>query len=138
MTETDFINNTYEKWLNSHKYIDPNYNLLTQDLIYTVCKYLNGESYSKSGKIVPKVVNVKVVTSASISKSTSNRTVTARVTKNTNYIGIYENNKRIGLNGELWVLNYEKERLKQLVLLHPCRRNRHNRILWIKPIHTKI
>lgn len=118
MTETDFINNTYEKWLNGHKYIDPNYNLLTQDLIYTVCKYLNGESYSKSGKIAPKVVNVKVVTSASISKSTSNRTVTARVTKNTNYIGIYENNKRIGLNGELWVLNYEKERLKQLGICH--------------------
>lgn len=118
LTETDFINNTYEKWLNSHKYFDPNYNLLTQDFIYTVCIHLNGDYYAKSGNTTPKVVNVDVIPSTSGNKTTSIRTATARVTKNTNYLGIYENNKRIGLNGELWVLNYEKERLQQLGISH--------------------
>lgn len=114
LTETNFINHTYKKWLNSHKYIDPSYNLLTQDLIYTVSNYLNGESYAKFGNTTPSAVNIKMISSTSVSNTSSIRTNTAHVTKNIDYLGIYENNKRIGLEGELWVLNHERERLKQL------------------------
>lgn len=55
-----------------------------------------------------------MISSTSVSKTSSIKTNTAHVTKNIDYLGIYENNKRIGLEGELWVLNHEKERLKQL------------------------
>lgn len=100
LKDTAFIK-AYEKWMTARNYYDPNYNLLTQNLIYTVCGHLNGAAYSKSGNIKPKVISVQVVNKV-------------HVTKNTNYIGIYENNKRIGVEGELWALDYEKNRLKKL------------------------
>ena len=114
LNETSFINGTYGKWLKSHNYIDPNYNLLTQDFIYTVCNYLNREYSARSSSTNPKVINVKVIDSAKDTKTISTRTNTAHIIKNVNYLNIYENNKRIGLKGEQFVMVHERNRLKEL------------------------
>ena len=44
MKEEAFIS-FYNGWLKEKKFIDPNYNLLTQDFIYAVATYLNSEKY---------------------------------------------------------------------------------------------
>ena len=113
LTETYFINNTYAKWLESKSYIDPDYNLLTQDFIYTICIHLNGSYWAGAGKIKPKVISEKVI-SANMVKASTIRPKSKRIVQDVDYWNVYQRNKLIGLNGEYWVMEYEKKRLKKL------------------------
>ena len=113
LDETVFINNTYRKWLNKNSYIDPDYNLLTQDFIYTICTHLNGTYWAKVGKRKPTVVSEKFITATSANTAVVNP-IAKRIVKDVDYIAIYQKNKLVGLNGEFWVLDYERDRLKKL------------------------
>ena len=103
----------YQGWLKDHKYSDPNYNLLTQDFIYGVAIHLNSETYKKEEKKKPIEKEVKQVEASKYSF--------IRLKKYSSFKGkifdyevIDKLRRCIGLEGEMWAIQYERERLAKL------------------------
>lgn len=104
----------YKDWLKKYGYEDNNFNLLTQDFIYAIAVHLNSDTYSK---IRGKKSRVKILNTVSTDDLqptiTSNKGSFVGV-KGIDYDKIDKQNKMYGNLGELWAINYEKDRLKEL------------------------
>lgn len=90
-------------------YIDTNLNILTQDFIYAVTQYLNTIEINDFSEIDKKNINVTNINSSSIQIAGSSIDF---VPHTTNYIQNGIENKRLGDLGELFVLNYEREKMR--------------------------
>ena len=105
----------YKKWLVEHDFKDDNLNLLTQDFIYAIARHMNSDAFSEIENKKERVGKYKEVVACQLKPTESNTT-------SHNYTGskivefkkIEEQNKKLGLAGEMWVMNFEKERLKKL------------------------
>lgn len=103
----------YKKWLVEHEFKDDNLNLLTQDFIYAIARHMNSEAFYEIEKKKERVGKYKEVAAGQLNPSASN-------SKSHNYTGsktvefkkIQEQNEKLGFAGEMWVVNYEKDRLK--------------------------
>ncbi len=87
-------------------FYDENLNILTQDFVYAVVKHLEQSEIVKPVENI--VLEVSTINSSEINTSTSKVNFTPTTT---NYIQNNIENKRIGDLGELWVINYEKQKL---------------------------
>ena len=89
-------------------YYDENLNILTQDFIYAVAIHLDQQPASLSTKVTTEITETKVLSTETTSSpdqlSFHGRTV--------NYIQNGIENKRLGDLGELWVMKYEIQKLK--------------------------
>lgn len=88
-------------------YNDINLNILTQDFIYAVARHLNQQT------LLPVTTTFRTaneVSATNLSISTDQLTFRGRTV---NFIQNNIDNKRIGDLGELWVLKYEIEKLRQ-------------------------
>jgi len=116
--EDGFITH-YKKWLMQNEYTDANYNMLTQDFIYSVSRYLNNDAYVKADK------------KKSISKYTPEEIKTDEFPeigkivkqafkgiKGVDYAQKDELYRSLGLLGEEWAITWEKERLAKLGIKH--------------------
>lgn len=105
----------YRKWLIDNDFTDENFNLLTQDFIYAVVRYLNSDSFLK---IEGKKKRVGIFREVSITQLKSS----IPTQKNHKYTGLLgadykklkKQNEEVGFSGEMWVVNFEKERLQNL------------------------
>lgn len=88
-------------------YNDINLNILTQDFIYAVARHLNQQT---SVPITSTFQTASEVSATNLSTSTDQLTFRGRTV---NFIQNNIDNKRIGDLGELWVLKYEIEKLRQ-------------------------
>ena len=105
----------YKKWLAEHDFKDDNLNLLTQDFIYAIARHMNSDAFSEIERKKKRVGKYKEVATGQLKPTESN-------SKNHNYTGsktveykkIEDQNEKLGFAGEMWVVNYEKDRLKDL------------------------
>ena len=102
----------YRNTLKMYGYTDSNYNLLTQDFIYAVAKYLNADDYRKKDKSV--IRNEKEIKSSDFGTAVFEAEEKFRGKKGVDYAKKDELFRDLGLKGEMWVVNYEKERLAKL------------------------
>lgn len=109
--EKEFLND-YRKMLKATGYTDSNYNLLTQDFIYAVATYLNADDYRKKDKSV--IRNEKEIKSSDFETEILGADELFRGKKGVDYAKKDELFRDLGLKGEMWVVNYEKERLAKL------------------------
>lgn len=107
LKEKEFIGE-YKKWLKQYEYSDPALNLLTQDFIYSVVRYL--EKYTPTNDVL--LIEAKNVV------QTIAKHITPKVGKNIDYVKRDERNRSLGKEGELWVRSYEIERTKGKNVVH--------------------
>ena len=107
--------------ITSDCYYDENLNILTQDFIYAVTEHLH-QNFVVTTQDVNEITEVKVL---SIELTSTLEQVSFRG-RMVNFIQNGIENKRLGDLGELWVMKYEREKLK--------RANKHNLIDKVK--HT--
>lgn len=107
----------YRQWLDDHNYVDDNLNILTQDFIYAVVHYLNSESYRKVENKKPRVRSLTKLTAEQLKSSSSKVPGQSfRGVTGIDYNDIESKNSELGFSGEMWAVNYEKERLTELGL----------------------
>lgn len=112
----DFIK-SYREWLKKNSYEDNALCLLTQDFIYAIVVHLNPKVSEKiKGKQnrIRTCEETTVLKLKEISKSPAQRSY--KGIKGVDYDIVYRQNRKIGVAGEHWVFNAEKERLKDLNL----------------------
>lgn len=118
LKEKEFIVE-YNKWMQSHGYTDESYNLLTQDFIYAVARYLNNNAYTKSDKKKPiasgSTREIEATQFPNIEDSIPGE---FKGVKGVDYAKKDELFRGIGLLGEEWALTFEKERLTKLGISH--------------------
>ena len=107
----------YRQWLNDHDFTDDNLNLLTQDFIYAVVRHLNSNSFEKIEGKKKRVGVFKEITRSQLQTTAP----THKSRKYTGSLGIEykkleRQNEELGFSGEMWVVNFEKERLQNLGL----------------------
>lgn len=107
LTHKDFIA-YYKQWLKGQTYSDPSFNLLTQDFIYSVVRYC--EQYEHA----PGVIAIE----ARDLVSTIKKHTVVKPGKKIDFVKRDERNRGLGKEGELWALNYEKERTKGKEVVH--------------------
>lgn len=98
----------YKQWLKGQTYSDPALNLLTQDFIYSVVRHR--EQYEHTKTVI--AVEAKDLI------STIKKQTVVKAGKKIDFIKRDERNRGLGKEGELWVLNYEKERTKGNNVVH--------------------
>lgn len=98
----------YKQWLKDQTYSDPTLNLLTQDFIYSVVRHR--EQYEHTSTVI--AVEAKDLV------STIKKNTVVKAGKKIDFIKRDERNRGLGKEGELWVLNYEKERTKGNNVVH--------------------
>ena len=106
----------YKNWLKSHNYEDHNLNLLTQDFIYAVVVYLNSNTYKKIKNNKERVGKLLELTVSDLIFTPSQNRNSYKGVKGVNYYKISKQNEDLGVAGELWVVNRERERLISLNL----------------------
>ena len=110
LKERDFILK-YDKILNALEFIDPNYNLLTQDFIYAVARYLNADAFKKKDKKKPLARSIKILNSNEFFTVESEIEKEFKGKKGIDYAKQDEKKRNLGREGEIWAYNHEKERL---------------------------
>lgn len=105
----------YKKWLVEHDFKDDNLNLLTQDFIYAIARHMNSDEFSEIEKKKERVGKYKEIATGQL-KTTESYSKGHNYTgsKTVEYKKIAEQNEKLGFAGEMWVMNFEKERLKKL------------------------
>ena len=98
----------YTKWLNNNKYLDSEYYLLTQDFIYSVVCHRT--QYSLHQKVIH--MNSKDIINEIEKHIVSNKG------RKIDYAKRDERYRSLGKEGELWVMEYEKERVKDNEVIH--------------------
>lgn len=88
-------------------YNDINLNILTQDFIYAVSRHLNQQT---AVSVIPAFQAANEVSATNLSTSTNQLNFKGRTV---NFLENSIDNKRLGDLGELWVLKYEIEKLRQ-------------------------
>ena len=109
---------SYNKWLNQCNYEDDNLNLLTQDFIYAVVVYLNSDTYIKVKNNKSRIGKLVEITAQELSPTYTSASCSYKVVKDVDYNRISKQNESLGFAGELWVVNFEKERLRKLKIDH--------------------
>lgn len=118
LEEKEFIAQ-YNAWMKLHGYEDANYNLLAQDFIYAVARYLNSDAYTKADKKKPIAINEpKEIQASEFRNMESKASDEFKGVKGVDYTKKDELYRGIGLLGEEWVITYEKERLAKLGVSH--------------------
>lgn len=100
LKEKEFIGN-YNEWLKQKDFQDPNYNLLTQDFIYSSVRHR--ERYSMPHDVI--CIESKDVSKIIIEHKAS------KGGKKIDYIKMDERKHGLGEAGELWVMRYEENRI---------------------------
>lgn len=113
--DADFIE-FYKRWLRDHNYEDSNLNLLTQDFIYAVVVYLNSDTYKKIKGNKGRVGKLVEITASELILKPTQKQASYKGVKGVNYNKISRQNEDLGVKGELWVVNRERERLISLNL----------------------
>lgn len=106
---------TYKNWLksNDRKYIDPDYNLLVQDFIYTIVSHIHPQSILGKFKNKSVAKNCITIKSSDFLKTISNASKTFKPSK-VDFEKKDMLRKALGLDGEIWAKTYEEERLRKL------------------------
>lgn len=99
--------NLHENRLDKACYRDKDYNVLTQDFIYTVSQHFNSINSNKTRTI--EIVKENEISSNSIETKIENINFTPSIV---NHIQNNIENKRIGDLGEIWIYKQEKEFLE--------------------------
>lgn len=94
--------------LTANSYIDENHNILTQDFIYAVASHLDTENILESEDFTE--IKMQTMDTSDIGVTTTNVSFKGSIT---NHIQNNKENKRIGDLGELFVIQFEKEKLIQ-------------------------
>lgn len=108
----------YNKFLKKKGYADYNYNLLTQDFVYAVARYLNADAFKKAKSIVK---NERTEKTSHFSTAVAEIEKEFKGKKGIDYSKQDALNRSLGIDGEMWVVNYEKERLAKLNINHEVR-----------------
>ena len=105
----------YKEWLNNYDYEDDALCLLTQDFIYAVARHLNPESYRKVKGNQPRVRSCEVIQVLDIRSSIAETPKQRKYegVKDVDYEKVNRQNRAVGKAGELWVINAEKDRLRE-------------------------
>ena len=104
----------YNDWLKDKGYEDSNYCLLTQDFIYAVGRYLTvKDNDTKKEDKKELVKDVITADTKDFKKAVEIKIKTFRAS-NKDYESIDKLRRGLGLEGELWVMQYEKDRLEKL------------------------
>ena len=118
LKEKDFLKD-YRNKLKVSGLSDDSYNILTQDFIYAVARYMNADAFQKKGKsIVRNEVTVKASEFATTFHEAGSE---FRGKKGIDYAQKDALSKDIGKKGEMWAVNFEKERLAKLGLKYDVR-----------------
>ncbi len=113
--DDDFID-FYKNWLRKNNFEDHNFNLLTQDFIYAVVVYLNSDTYKKIKGNKERVSKLIEITANDLIFTPTQKNKLYKGVKGVNYNKISKQNEDLGVKGELWVVNQERERLISLNL----------------------
>ena len=113
--DDDFID-FYKNWLRKNNFEDHNFNLLTQDFIYAVVVYLNSDTYKKIKGNKERVSKLIEITANDLIFTPTQKNKLYKGVKGVNYHKISKQNEDLGVKGELWVVNQERERLISLNL----------------------
>ena len=113
--DDDFID-FYKNWLRENNFEDHNFNLLTQDFIYAVVVYLNSDTYKKIKGNKERVSKLIEITAKDLIFTPTQKQKSYKGVKGINYHKISRQNEDLGVKGELWVVNQERERLINLNL----------------------
>jgi hypothetical protein len=106
----------YRGWLKSNNYEDHNLNLLTQDFIYAVARHLNSETYKKIARNKERTGKITHIEANKLKKQEIIPQHTYTGVKGVDYIRIAKENSARGFSGEMWVQNYERDRLSAIGL----------------------
>lgn len=98
---------------------DENYNMLTQDFIYAIARYMNADAFRKDGRSITR--NEKIVKSSDFCNVIHKMTSEFKGKKGIDYAKQDELFRDLGKKGEMWVVNYEKERLGKLGIKYNVR-----------------
>lgn len=109
----------YSSKLKANGFVDKNYNLLTQDFIYAIARYLNADAFKRKGKSI--IRNEKTVKASEFSATIHKDDSEFRGKKGIDYAKQDELFRDLGTKGEMWVVNYEKERLAKLGIKYEVR-----------------
>ncbi len=101
----------YKNWLRENNYEDHNFNILTQDFIYAVVVYLNSDTYKKIKGNKERVGKLVEITANDLIFTSSQKQNSYKGVKGVNYHKISRQNEDLGVAGEQWVVNRERERL---------------------------
>ena len=116
--EKEFLKDYHNK-LKAKGYTDDNNNLLTQDFVYAVARYLNADVFRKDGS---SIVGKEIVVKSSDYSSTVHKVEDEfRARKGIDYAKQDMLFRDLGKKGEMWVVNYEKERLSKLGIIFDVR-----------------
>lgn len=110
---TELIN-FYKGWLKSSGYEDNNFNLLTQDFIYAIAVHLNSDTYSKIKGKKSRVKTLNIISTNDLQSPIISNKHSFVGVKGIAYDKIDRQNKMNGNFGELWAINFEKDRLREL------------------------
>jgi hypothetical protein len=116
--EKEFLKDYHNK-LKAKGYTDDNNNLLTQDFVYAVARYLNADVFRKDGSSI--VGKEKAVKSSDYSSTVHKVEDEFRAKKGIDYAKQDMLFRDLGKKGEMWVVNYEKERLSKLGIIFDVR-----------------
>ena len=111
LSEIGFIS-YYDSWMKDNSFDDSNYNLLTQDFIYSAARHLNHNSYKDKKKPIEKTVIQ--VEADEFSYIDSRIPQSFKGNLNVDYAKKDNLFRSLGLLGEKWAITYEQERLNKL------------------------
>ena len=120
LREVAFIS-FYDGWLKANELTDSNYNLLTQDFIYAVVRYLDHAAYGKDDKKKPIERGHHQIEAREFTTVEPKMLGQFKGIKNIDYAKKDELYRGIGLLGEQWAITYEQERLAGLGIKHEVR-----------------
>lgn len=109
----------YKKSLKEKGYFDGNYNMLTQDFVYAVARYMNADAFYKERKSITR--KEKKVKSSEFYDAIHKMSSEFIGKKGIDYAKQDELFRNLGMKGEMWVVNYEKERLEKLGIKYEVR-----------------
>ena len=113
LSEIGFIS-FYDNWMKNNAFDDSNYNLLTQDFIYSAVRYLSHNASIKSEKKKPIEKTVNQIEADEFNHIDSILPRSFKGIKNVDFAKKDELFRSLGHLGEKWAIAYEQERLNKL------------------------
>ena len=113
LSEIGFIS-YYDSWMKDNAFDDSNYNLLTQDFIYSAVRHLSFNASNKSDKKKPIEKSVNQIDADEFPHIDSIIPNSFKGNLNVDYAKKDHLFRSLGLLGEKWAITYEQERLNKL------------------------
>ena len=120
LSEIGFIS-YYDNWMKDNAFDDSNYNLLTQDFIYSAVRHLGYNGSNKSDKKKPIEKSVNQIDADEFPHFVSILPKCFKGNLNIDYAKKDDLFRSLGLLGEKWAITYEQERLNKLGIDFPVR-----------------